>query len=65
MALPSIKRPVLLGTLPGPEGILPAIDCGIYEEYKTPSVEPPPMETAVKLATAVDEAIPLVVDEEW
>ena len=47
------------------EGTLPAIDCGIYEEYKTPSVEPPPMETAVKLATTVDEAIPLVVDEEW
>jgi len=64
VALPSIKRLASLGILPGPEGRLPAIDCGIDEEYKTPSVEPP-METAVELATPVDEAIPLVVDEEW
>jgi len=65
VALPSIKRPALVGILPGPEGRLPAIDCGIDEKYITPSVEPPPMETAVELSTAVDEAIPLVVEKEW
>jgi len=65
VALPSIKRPASLGIPPGPEGGLSAIDCGIDKEYKTPPVEPPPMETAVELATAVDEAIPLIVDEQW
>jgi len=60
VALPSKKRPASLGILPGPDGI-----CGIDEEYKTPSLEPPPIETAIELATVVDEGIPLVVDEEW
>jgi len=32
VALPSIKRPASMGILLGPEGKLPAIDCGVDEE---------------------------------